>query len=342
MALLALLMAGCGGEDGLDGDDAETLEVSSQPASPDDCPDGGTELTFGYDTSGDGEIDEVSHVQIVCDGATGPDGEDGEDGEDGLSVLVETSDATMGDCVAGGTIYTFGYDTTGDGEIDDVVSQQTVCDGYRSDELSSEALVFGKSVLYYADGTSTDGEGDVLVEGLEDLADAGLIELTVADSSQDFRDELSNSSFDVTFYFAQNNLVSSTDHDILVELVEGYGRLIFATYTTLSDDGLFDVLQTSFSGNTNHSTITFTSDRASEGLPDELALFTEPWNTHSVGLTPALGARSICEFDDGHSCAVLGNQGRTLHLGVFSDVFPVDHTEQIALNLLGTVLESAH
>ena len=117
------------------------LEVEEDSAS---CPNGGYKYTFGYDTTGDGVVDEVVEETVICDGETGPQGPQGEtgpegpqgpegpageDGEDGNPLLSETSPAPSGACPEGGIEVTVGYDTTGDGVIDDVVESYVICDG---------------------------------------------------------------------------------------------------------------------------------------------------------------------------------------------------------------------
>ena len=234
VVFMVLLMVGCGGDDGADGLDANPLSVTSGPASAEDCPAGGTELRFGYDTTGDDQIDEVVNVELICEGSSGEDGRDGEDGEDGLAVLLETEETAVGECITGGMVYRFGYDTTGDGAIDEISSEYTTCD-----EQSSQALIAGRRVLYFVDGVVG---SDVLLPALEDLEDDGLIELIVAESREDFRDEVVDSSPDVTLYFAQNSPLVSQDRDILIDLVNNEGRLIFATYRSVDNEDLFAAL----------------------------------------------------------------------------------------------------
>lgn len=381
LALTMLVLGGCG-EDGMDGSDADRLEVSSQVASEEDCPNGGRELTFGYDTNGNGSIDEIAHIEVICDGGTGPEGPEGDDGlslliesesaspdecpngglvytigydsdgdgeiddpqsvetvcngvdgADGLALLMEVSGADTGECVFSGTTYTFGYDTTGDGEIDDVVSEETICMA-----VPSEDLVEGVEVLYFVDDISNDSEEDVLLVGLEQLETEGLISLTVASSTSDFLDEVDSGM--VAVYFAQRFSLDEDAQTALVDWVEDGERLIFGSYREQGSEELIEALQSSVSGSDNHDTITFTTPRTASGLPGALALFTEPWGVHSLGLVATDDAESICTFEDGDSCAVWGNEGRTLHSGVMTDVFPIEHARRIALNLLVKVAGS--
>jgi len=261
--------------------------------------------------------------------------DDGTDGSDGLPLLMETAKAD--NCMTSGITYTFGYDTHSDGVIDVVTSEETICN-----EVASEVVVDGAAVLYFADDVSASGDGDVLIQGFENLENEGLISLAAADSDAEFRSMLKSGDYDVAVYFAQSHPLGEEAHDALVDWVERSGRLIFGTYTESSDNGLFSSLQSSFSGSNGHNRISFTTTRSSYKLPDDMELFTDPWVTHSVGLNAHGTAHSIGEFEDGDSFAVLGNGGRTLHLGVFSDVYPEMHVNQIALNVLATVLVSGY
>jgi len=123
---------GSNGVDGADGVSPDALRVSSSQASVEACPHGGIQLTFGYDTDGDGSIDDVLRVEDICNGAPGEDGEDGNpglDGVDGDALLVETDPADAAACPWGGTTITFGYDRSGDGTIDEVVTTRDLCNG---------------------------------------------------------------------------------------------------------------------------------------------------------------------------------------------------------------------
>lgn len=160
--------AGEDGEDGTDGmegpagEDGNSVLTETDAADPADCPAGGTTVTFGYDTTGDGAIDDVLETANVCDGA---------DGSDGNSVLVETATADPADCPAGGTTVTFGYDTTGDDAIDDVVETTNVCDGADGQTILTEtgaaasgACAAGGTTVTFGYDTTGDGAIDQTVD----------------------------------------------------------------------------------------------------------------------------------------------------------------------------------
>ena len=129
--LALLLIAGCG-DDGADG---QTPLIESQDASEEQCPAGGTVVMTGLDTDGDGSIntDHESYSETVfCDGPQGEAGQPGDpgtDGEDGERIgLIETTAEDPGEnCEVGGIRVQTGFDTTDDGEIDDVLDTHYVC-----------------------------------------------------------------------------------------------------------------------------------------------------------------------------------------------------------------------
>ena len=207
--LALLLIAGCGD----DGDDGQTPIIESQDASEEQCPGGGTVIITGLDTEGDGEInaDHESYTEtVLCDGTDGDPGDDGapgDDGGDGDTVgLVSTSAEDPGDnCEVGGIRVETGFDTTGDGEIDDVEDVNYVCSApscasgqpldfeVHADQLPDELIV---GMTYDLDVTTsaTDLDVDVLNAGVastdidaEYNADEETISLT-ANSGTDVTD----------------------------------------------------------------------------------------------------------------------------------------------------------
>lgn len=148
----AASMAACGGDDGQDGD---PLLIDEAPAS-DECGDlDGTVVTIGYDTDGDGAVDDVVDTYHICDGEDGPDGEPGEPGEDGRDapVVVTSVESTSpgGECAYGGQRVAFGLDRNHDGsfEEDDLLSAEYICNNTCTGEMDLEVDIGTlPSVLY--------------------------------------------------------------------------------------------------------------------------------------------------------------------------------------------------
>ncbi len=407
---------GCTGEPGLTGDQGDSVLVESEAASPEACPHGGTTLIFGYDRQGDGVIDEVVTSHDVCDGGPGdrgPEGSDGrellvetstaaqnlcpaggtrilmgydnngdgaidevqaqyticsgEAGEDGTPLLVASELADEEDCPGGGLSLIFGYDTDGDDEIDDVVSTEVICDGVDGQPLLVEEqgcleglrLVFGydtdgdgeldetvhvadyceveaPSVVFFADGN----EGENAIEaGLVELASQGRIELSVPASRSEMNDEIEAGDHDVVVFLAQNVQFSGTEVGRLIDWVEDGGRLIAVNWT--ANSLLAEALESDYAGGTDQGEASFVDGRFFQGLPVPLVLTNPGWsNAFARDLEPAGDGVSVCAFGNGTSCAVLGNEERTLHLGFLGDTVDVTHGPQMVRNFL-TVLMRA-
>lgn len=111
------------------------INIEEEPAG-ENCSQGGVQIETGFDSNQNGVLDpeEVDEVFFVCDGESGGGGgfgvpgPSGPPGEPGPGMLVETEDEPPGDnCEFGGVRITTGFDTTGDGNIDDVTSESFVC-----------------------------------------------------------------------------------------------------------------------------------------------------------------------------------------------------------------------
>ncbi|MFW5967257.1 MAG: DUF7151 family protein [Persicimonas sp.] len=169
------------GEDGEDGEDGDSglIEVDTLSSGSSACPAGGLELTFGVDTTGDGNIDSNEMTQTVCngeDGEDGEDGQDGEDGEDGDSTAVDTTTIPTGDsdCPNGGVEATFGLDTDGDGSVDQTTSVTDICNGEDGDDGEDAQGSAGDTIVDENDdevGTAT----RVTAENVTVLTDDGYV-----------------------------------------------------------------------------------------------------------------------------------------------------------------------
>jgi len=58
-----------------------------------------------------------------------------------------------------------------------------------------------------------------------------------------------------------------------------------------------------------------------------------------MGLAPGEEGESLCTFDGGDSCVVVGNDGRSALLGMLADALPEDRGEAFWRNLTNYLLE---
>jgi hypothetical protein len=127
---LGLALSACG-SDGTDGADGEggtagrstLLSVTSEAAGS-RCEHGGSQVSAGQDTNGNGVLDaaEVTSTQVICNGASAAL----------LPALVSmTNEAPGANCVAGGKRVAVGIDANGDSVLDagEVISTGYVCSG---------------------------------------------------------------------------------------------------------------------------------------------------------------------------------------------------------------------
>ena len=206
----------CNGVDGDDGDASLIDVVDIDPG--DTCDAGGLELTFGIDTSSDGEIDSAEMVRTLCngvDGQNGQDGEDGEDGDDGISAAVDTAPISSGDstCPAGGVEITFGLDESGDGSVDTVSSTTTLCNGEDGQDGDDGQ-----------DGQDADGGGAIVID----------------DSGEEVGIALSTSALEVTVVTSAGYLI-----DLYWDGTLKQNHMIEYTGSGCSGDALFSFFQES-------------------------------------------------------------------------------------------------
>lgn len=173
---------GAGGEKGLSG--ANAL-VRMSPADSSACPDGGTKVEVGLDTSGNGALDasEVTSSANICGGAaggtgpqgptgptgpqgpTGPSGPGGSTGPQGpagtSTLMLITPEASGANCTYGGVKITSGLDTSGDGVLDagEVTSTGYSCNGAPAGlpwlEVTAAAVQAQSNTGYLANNAST-------------------------------------------------------------------------------------------------------------------------------------------------------------------------------------------
>ena len=310
---------------------------------------------------------------VSCDslqGPEGPAGEDGVDGDDGsyptidvsgISVYPKTLELEKPGSVSNeleatiipsnATNQLIHWESSDDGVVEVDSNGVVTSHAYGSVDVTAtsddggfydivEVIVgFYSSVLYYADNISLNATHDRYLEGLESLHEEGLVELTETDSSSEVELAIDEQTYDTIVFFQQDFSINSPTAESLIDWIQSGGNLIFFSYTTSGADDLLDELEVSFTGYSNQEEITFLTQTSTKGLEDNMELFTDPWITHSVGLTAQGSAYSICSFENGDSCGVLGNEGRTLTLGFASDTLPDDTERQIAFNTLNTILD---
>lgn len=121
-ALTATVMSGCL----IGGDGAGTPVLSTSSIGPGQrCEYGGVKVSSGYDTNGDGVIDEVDSVSYACNAKV--------DGFDSLLEIEPTAPA--GACSQGGSTIHSGLDTNNNGQLDasEITATNYVCDGVKGD-----------------------------------------------------------------------------------------------------------------------------------------------------------------------------------------------------------------
>jgi photosystem II stability/assembly factor-like uncharacterized protein len=121
---------GANGTNGTNGANGENSLVTVVPeAAGANCASGGSLVSSGLDTNGDGILDprEVTNRQYICNGAPGAAG------SNGLKSLVSLVALAAGNatCANGGTQVNSGVDTNGNGVLDpsEITNTQDVCNG---------------------------------------------------------------------------------------------------------------------------------------------------------------------------------------------------------------------
>lgn len=164
------------------------------------------------------------------------------------SSLVETTEASQDDCPFGGTRYTFGEDTNGDGAIDNIVMNQLVCD----DLSSTETIVYGTSVLFYSDFGRMN-----MMEGLQALDDLGIIQLTVADTNDEVELLLEDETFDVLIYLIEDNSIEESGQTMLENRIAAGEKTISTYWRGDSNDDYAALFEAKYTENNNELNITF-------------------------------------------------------------------------------------
>ena len=159
----------CNGLNGTNGSDGRDLILVTDTDVS--CPNGGVELTFGYDDNDDGTIDEVVETALICNGVSGNEGADGSNGTNGLNSIVRTSSENPGtNCPNGGRLVEVGIDDNRNNNLDagEVDSFFYICNGEDgNDGASGNNSLITVSSFSGSQGGCTNG-GLIIRTGVDD------------------------------------------------------------------------------------------------------------------------------------------------------------------------------
>ena len=202
--------------------------------------------------------------------------------------------------------------------------------------LSLSGAARAANVLYWADSWSGT---DYWTPALTARGDT----VTSATSAADLVTRLAAGPWDAVIISENSSNSSSIWVTAIADYITAGGRVAVNNWYT--NAGLEAATQTSIIS-TNQTVATINAAGIAAGLAagistNPVTLTNAGWGvfSHSLGLAPASGAESLCDFPDG-SCAVLGNAGRTLRLGFIPDGLPAADGARFLQNALGIVLGS--
>ena len=149
----------CNGSSGTSGSSA--LVNTEAEAVGANCTSGGTKVTAGLDTDGDGLLDasEVTSTAYVCNGSTGATGAAGSSGHS--SLIATATEAAGTNCLYGGTKITSGLDSNDDGTLaaSEVTATSYVCNGMSLNWVNvtaSSTVQMASNTGYIANNTSAE------------------------------------------------------------------------------------------------------------------------------------------------------------------------------------------
>ncbi|WP_028672321.1 hypothetical protein [Saccharospirillum impatiens] len=264
----------------------------------------------------------------VEDGETGATGQAGAAGAAGYSLLLESSKVVSDSCWGLTEQRVYGHDTTGDGTIDDVVLEETLCSRERPDQQ-----LYSRNVLYFQDSGNTD-----FLDTLQQLATQGVFSLFSTSNLAEFETLLENERIDVVFFMQQGNPIVEDTANLLADWVSNKRRLIYTTYEDI-DSIVPTAMEAEFTGETNLGEANINSAYLGWQL-DNPAQMSNPagYLTYSRGLNAIEEGITVCTWGNDESCAVTGNDGRTLMVGFLFNSLTAQNQRQFALNALAYVL----
>lgn len=255
---------------------------------------------------------------------------DGSDGSRGETLLTESVSTTSSTCWDGAQL-TFGYDTNGDGAINDVAIQEFVCRLAHPMYLLKE-----KTVLHYQD----DPMLPEFREALEELDAEGAFDLRIVTTEAELETELASGDIDVAIVQIHDGFIGAVAETAITNWVDEGGRLVFSTWNT-SEDVIPPALGADFGADQNLLAAQFSDLQVGWQLPSTLAINNpSTLSVFSLGVEPQGDATSVCTWENGESCAVIANGGRTLMVGFLYTAADASVHRQLAFNLLGYVSQS--
>jgi hypothetical protein len=125
----------CNGTDGAAGNNGNSslMSIVAEAAGA-HCASGGSKITSGADTNGNGLLDtaEVTSTGYACNGSAGANGTNGTNGSNGTNSLIAIATEVAGaNCANGGSKITSGLDSNGNSVLDvaEVTATSYVCNG---------------------------------------------------------------------------------------------------------------------------------------------------------------------------------------------------------------------
>lgn len=189
------------------------------------CPNGGTELTFGYDLNEDGSLieadgDVILETVVICDGSDGTDGYN--------TIIVATDDS---ECSNGGKLIKIGLDANGNNNIDEPDELQSsfeICNGL--DGSNGLTSLIKTTVLSKGDENCPEG-GTMIQVGIDTNQDGILDTDEIDDTQTTYICNGANGTSDTIFefYFTQG--------------VDGYNGAIEAVINNYSGEMPSELLE---------------------------------------------------------------------------------------------------
>ncbi|MEP4546193.1 MAG: hypothetical protein ABJ000_08440 [Saccharospirillum sp.] len=152
--------------------------------------------------------------------------------------------------------------------------------------------------------------------------------------SADFAASIGTGDFDVVIYSERNVGIPQANVTALTQWVDAGNSAILSTW---SPNVVINQLFETSSVGVNFTSATFTDEIVGLFL-NEVPVSDTGWVTYSRQLQPIGSAYTACSWANNTSCAVVGNGGKTINLGILVDSLSLYHTEILVPNLIRQIL----